>query len=252
MGSWRGRGFRLTALVLAVVIGGGGAVYWYRGSAEVADAGRPPRAPGRAPVPVSVAIASRRDVPIYLTGLGTVQPSSSVGIHSQVDGKLQEVPFTEGQHVKKGDVLATHRSAPVQGRARSGQGEKGPGRGAARLGAEGSHPLQDAGAQELREPAERRSAAGQGRPADRRARCRRRGDRDGANPTRLHHHHGAERRAYRGAAGRSRQCRARVRCRADRHPDAGAAGGRHVHVALAGARRRAPGHEPRRDRGDRL
>jgi multidrug efflux system membrane fusion protein len=30
----------------------------------------------------------------------------SVGIHSQVDGKLQEVPFTEGQHVKKGDVLA--------------------------------------------------------------------------------------------------------------------------------------------------
>jgi membrane fusion protein, multidrug efflux system len=31
----------------------------------------------------------------------------SVSIHSQVDGKLQEVQFTEGQHVKKGDVLAT-------------------------------------------------------------------------------------------------------------------------------------------------
>jgi multidrug efflux system membrane fusion protein len=45
-------------------------------------------------------------MPISLTGLGTVQASFTVGIHSQVDGKLQEVLFTEGQHVKKGDVLA--------------------------------------------------------------------------------------------------------------------------------------------------
>ena len=57
-------------------------------------------------MPVSVAIVGRQDVPIYLTGLGTVQASFTVGIHSQVDGKLQEVLFTEGQHVKKGDVLA--------------------------------------------------------------------------------------------------------------------------------------------------
>jgi len=57
-------------------------------------------------VPVRIAIVSRQDVPIYLTGLGTVQASFTVGIHSQVDGKLQEVLFTEGQHIKKGDVLA--------------------------------------------------------------------------------------------------------------------------------------------------
>ena len=57
-------------------------------------------------MPVRIAIVSRQDVPIYLTGLGTVQASFTVGIHSQVDGKLQEVLFTEGQHVKKGDVLA--------------------------------------------------------------------------------------------------------------------------------------------------
>jgi membrane fusion protein, multidrug efflux system len=55
---------------------------------------------------VRVAIVGRQDVPIYLNGLGTVQASFTVGIHSQVDGKLQEVLFTEGQHVKKGDVLA--------------------------------------------------------------------------------------------------------------------------------------------------
>ncbi len=84
----------------------GGGAYWYRGGNEGSDAGRPARAPGRAAVPVSVAIVARQNIPIYLTGLGTVQPVSTVGIHSQVDGKLQEVLFTEGQHVKKGDVLA--------------------------------------------------------------------------------------------------------------------------------------------------
>jgi membrane fusion protein, multidrug efflux system len=125
---WR-RGSRLATLILALVVGGAGAVYWYRGGFEAADAGRPAaRAPGRAPVPVSVAIASRRDVPIYLTGLGTVQPSSSVGIHSQVDGKLQEVPFTEGQHVKKGDVLARidprlFKAALDQAKAKKAQDE---------------------------------------------------------------------------------------------------------------------------------
>src|SRR5262249_50250846 len=60
----------------------------------------------RVGVPVTVAVATRQDVPIYLSGLGTVQASFTVGIHSQVDGKLQEVLFTEGQPVKKGDVLA--------------------------------------------------------------------------------------------------------------------------------------------------
>ena len=105
IGSKRRRVGRIAALIIAVIVAGG-AVYWYRGGSEGTDAGRAARAPGRAPVPVSVAVAARLNVPIYLTGLGTVQPIMSVGIHSQVDGKLQEVPFTEGQHVKKGDVLA--------------------------------------------------------------------------------------------------------------------------------------------------
>jgi multidrug efflux system membrane fusion protein len=106
IGSRRRRVSRPAALILALVVVGGGAVYWYRGGSEGTDPGRAARAPGRAGVPVSVAIAARRDVPIYLTGLGTVQPTLSVGIHPQVDGKLQEVLFTEGQHVKKGDVIA--------------------------------------------------------------------------------------------------------------------------------------------------
>jgi membrane fusion protein, multidrug efflux system len=128
MGSRWGRVIRLTALVLAAVVGGAGAVYWYRGGFEAADAGRAARAAARAPVPVSVAIASRRDLPIYLTGLGTVQPTLSVGIHSQVDGKLQEVLFTEGQHVKKGDLIAKidprlFKAALDQAKAKKAQDE---------------------------------------------------------------------------------------------------------------------------------
>jgi membrane fusion protein, multidrug efflux system len=99
----RGRRIVLITACLAV-FAVGGAGYWYRGQAS--DGAQAARMPARAGVPVSVAIVQRQDVPIYLTGLGTVQASFTVGIHSQVDGKLQEVLFTEGQQVKKGDVLA--------------------------------------------------------------------------------------------------------------------------------------------------
>ncbi len=57
-------------------------------------------------VPVSISVATRQNIPVDLTGLGAVQASLTVGIRPQVDGTLQEVLFTEGQDVKKGDVLA--------------------------------------------------------------------------------------------------------------------------------------------------
>jgi membrane fusion protein, multidrug efflux system len=79
------------------------AAYWYWAQGPIPASARPP---ARAAVPVSIAVADRQDVPVYLIGLGTVQASFTIGIHSQVDGKLQEVLFTEGQQVKKGDVLA--------------------------------------------------------------------------------------------------------------------------------------------------
>jgi membrane fusion protein, multidrug efflux system len=100
------RGRRIVVLITTcvAVLAVGGAAYWHWGQGP--RGAHAASAPARAGVPVSVAIVGRQDVPIYLTGLGTVQGSLTVGIHSQVDGKLQEVLFTEGQHVKKGDVLA--------------------------------------------------------------------------------------------------------------------------------------------------
>ena len=93
----------LGAVCLAILAGGG----WLAWHAFGEPAAKPaPRPAARPSVPVTIAVATRRDLPVYLTGLGTVQASHTVAIHSQVDGKLQEVNFIEGQQVKKGDVLA--------------------------------------------------------------------------------------------------------------------------------------------------
>ena len=113
----------LIGMVAAVAVcSAGGLIYgsWARS----ADSGQSSRSASA--VPVSIAVAARRDMPVYLTGLGTVQASSSVAIHSQVDGELQDVLFTEGQQVKKGDVLARieprlYRAALDQAKAKRAQ-----------------------------------------------------------------------------------------------------------------------------------
>jgi membrane fusion protein, multidrug efflux system len=65
-------------------------------------------------IPVSVATAERRDVPIYLTGLGMVQAFNTVTVKTRVDGELIQVAFTEGQDVKAGDLLAQIDPRPFQ------------------------------------------------------------------------------------------------------------------------------------------
>jgi membrane fusion protein, multidrug efflux system len=57
------------------------------------------------PVPVLAATPRIQDVPVYLEGVGSVRALNNVLVRSQVDGKLIVVNFTEGQDVKKGDVL---------------------------------------------------------------------------------------------------------------------------------------------------
>ncbi|MGA8489553.1 MAG: MdtA/MuxA family multidrug efflux RND transporter periplasmic adaptor subunit [Terriglobales bacterium] len=65
-------------------------------------------------VPVSVATAERRDVPYYLTGLGSVNAYYTVSVKSRVDGELMQVNFREGQNVQKGDLLAVIDPRPYQ------------------------------------------------------------------------------------------------------------------------------------------
>src|SRR5437016_2460052 len=56
-------------------------------------------------VPVGVSNATRQDMPVYLTGLGSVTAFNTVSVKSRVDGQLTQVNFREGQQVKKGDLL---------------------------------------------------------------------------------------------------------------------------------------------------
>jgi membrane fusion protein, multidrug efflux system len=97
------RGRRIGAIVMgSAILIGGAAVYLSFGQTP----SPPARIGARPGVPVSVAVVSRRDIPIYLTGIGSVQAYFTIDIRAKVDGELQQVLFTEGQHVKKGDVLA--------------------------------------------------------------------------------------------------------------------------------------------------
>jgi multidrug efflux system membrane fusion protein len=58
------------------------------------------------PIPVIATKVRQHDVPIILTGLGTVTALNTATIHSQITGLLDSVDFREGQSVKKGDLLA--------------------------------------------------------------------------------------------------------------------------------------------------
>ena len=57
-------------------------------------------------VPVTVVPVVRQDVPIYLSGLGTVVAYKTVTISPQVSGQLLSIHFKEGGKVKRGEWLA--------------------------------------------------------------------------------------------------------------------------------------------------
>ncbi|MBX7275911.1 efflux RND transporter periplasmic adaptor subunit [Pseudomonas sp. M5A4_2d] len=83
-------------LLIALLIGLG--MHYFGGGHK----GKPP-SPGE---PVAVVPVALQDVPVYIDALGTVTPTRSVTVVTQVDGILSSVAFKEGQHVSKGQVIA--------------------------------------------------------------------------------------------------------------------------------------------------
>jgi membrane fusion protein, multidrug efflux system len=69
---------------------------------------------GNSAVPVVAGSVQKKDVPIYLDGIGTVQAFNMVTIKPRVDGQIQEIAFKEGQDVKQGDLLAFIDPRPYQ------------------------------------------------------------------------------------------------------------------------------------------
>ena len=88
-----------TAVVAAVLLGG-------------CAKKEPPKAPPA--IAVDVATAQLADVPVYLSGLGTVQAFYTVTVTARVDGQIEKVAFTEGQDVKKGTLLVQIDPRPYQ------------------------------------------------------------------------------------------------------------------------------------------
>lgn len=73
--------------------------------------------------PVAVQTVTTGDMPVVLTELGTVVPITTVTVQTRVDGYLMDVKFTEGQHVKKDDLLAIIDPRPYEVALRQYQGQ---------------------------------------------------------------------------------------------------------------------------------
>jgi multidrug efflux system membrane fusion protein len=69
---------------------------------------------GAPAVPVTIAIAEARDVPVLIRGLGNVQAYKTVAIRSRVEGQIVKISFEEGQNVKAGDPLFQIDPRPFQ------------------------------------------------------------------------------------------------------------------------------------------
>jgi membrane fusion protein, multidrug efflux system len=110
------RRWMLAGVVVAGALGGYfGWRHFHGKSGEAAEGGETNRS-GQTPaaIPVSVAQAQTADFPVYLNGLGTVQPYETVTVHGRVDGELTKVAFKQGEMVNEGDLLAQIDPRPYQ------------------------------------------------------------------------------------------------------------------------------------------
>lgn len=72
-------------------------------------------------IPVTVAVAQMRDVPLDIRVIGGVQPIATVAIRAQVSGQLVAVHFREGQDVQRGQSLFSIDPRPFQATLASAQ-----------------------------------------------------------------------------------------------------------------------------------
>ena len=75
------------------------------------------------PQPVTAVMTNKADFDVYLKGLGTVIPTNTVTVKSQVSGQLMSVLFKEGQHVNKGDLIAEIDPRPFQVQLMQAEGQ---------------------------------------------------------------------------------------------------------------------------------
>lgn len=87
---------------------------FFAGCSSSSSAPSPARANTPPTIPVTVTSALRQDLPVYLSGLGSIEAYYTVNVKSRVDGQLVEVRFKEGEFVKQGQILAVIDPRPFQ------------------------------------------------------------------------------------------------------------------------------------------
>jgi membrane fusion protein, multidrug efflux system len=97
-----------TAVVILVLTGG---VFAFMHAFASKNDAAPPTPPA---VPIVAGAVAQHDVPIYLTGVGTVIAYNTVVVRSQIQGQIVSINFTEGQAVHTGDLLAQIDPSPYQ------------------------------------------------------------------------------------------------------------------------------------------
>src|ERR1700759_668976 len=99
-----------TVLLTAAIVGG--SLFHFTRAASVQQ----PKAAGPMPtIPVVASVVTQDDVPIYLTGVGTVIAYNTDVVRAQIQGQIFSINFTEGQKVRAGDLLAQIDPRPYQG-----------------------------------------------------------------------------------------------------------------------------------------
>jgi membrane fusion protein, multidrug efflux system len=106
-------------LVLAGLLAGGG----YLALNRPGRAAQPTGPVGPRAIPVVTTPARSGDLPVYLTGLGSVTALNTVTVRSRVDGQLMRTLFQEGQIVKAGEVLAEIDPRPFEAQLTQAEGQ---------------------------------------------------------------------------------------------------------------------------------
>ncbi|MCT9978400.1 efflux RND transporter periplasmic adaptor subunit [Acinetobacter sp. I-MWF] len=108
--SFIGRKFKYLIGFMLLIIFGLAGFYWKKTSSKPAEE----YSQWSKPVPVRTVPVQRQDLQIEIKAIGTVIPTHTVNVQSQVAGVLQQIYFKEGQTVKKGQLLAQIDPAPFQ------------------------------------------------------------------------------------------------------------------------------------------
>lgn len=111
-GGKKSSGIAIAATIL--IVAGGGYMLLEHVGEDKPKAGATSSAASGPVIPVSIATAEKRDIPIIVRGLGTVQAFKTVAVKTRVDGQIVKISFREGQDVKAGDPLFQIDPRPFQ------------------------------------------------------------------------------------------------------------------------------------------